>query len=400
MRDSGGHSGNSYQETHIPLLMIGCDCETNTDKFYKQIDFAATFSLLNDLPIPSASIGTLIPEILFNSTHLQKLDDLRTVNERLIQMIDSDGTEKFNSQFVKAKKFHDMFTNDSNNMNAYFQAETNYLISSRAISDLLAQRSMNVNIFEVLLGLALNILITITLLLPSDDLVKDIKLSSRSLLSFILGGFILKILVFNEIFDQANDVKSFLVTMVMSVMLRVVLGIFYAKLDRFKWFRLFDHDLLYLLLLGHFLFVISVGSSSFVEEEHQIWYYFCNTIFAFLAFFEFRGPENFKSFAAVTGKCFTFLLLHIIIRRMNQTGDKWINVPDMGDWLHREENQSLLHLQVVTSLFASTAWLIKVHSSKTLTIPFILIGNILLYFHHTRTINNRFVDIFREININ
>lgn len=389
MRDSGGHSGNSYPETHIPLLMIGCDCETNTDKFYNQIDFAGTFSLLNGLPIPSSSIGTLIPEVLFNSSNLQKLNMYRTVNERLLAMISDDGAEKFRSQFEKAKKFHDMFLVDPNNMNAFFQAETNYVMSSKSISDSLAQLSMNVNIFEVLIGLLLNIFITVTILLPSDDLLKDIKLTWRSLVLSMVGGVALKVLFFNELFNQTNDLKSLLVVIIMSVMARLVFGIFSNKAERFKWFKLFDNDVLYLLILGHLFFVISVGSSSFVEEEHQIWYYFCNTMFAFLAFFEFRGLGSFKSFISALLKCSTFLFLHVVIRRMNQTGDKWINLPDLGDWLRREENQSFMHLQTIVSLVASFIWLATIHCSKTAILPFVLIGNILLYFHHTRTLDNR-----------
>lgn len=389
MRDSGGHSGNSFAEIHIPLLMIGCDCESNRDKFYKQIDFASTFSILNGLSVPSASIGSTIPEMLFNMTQLQKLDKLKAVNKRLMRMVNSDGTEEFNFQFEKAKSFHQMFANDSNNKNAFQQAETNYLTSSREISDQLAQRSLDVNIFQVLLGLFLNLLITATILVPCDALVKDLKLTFKSFVAFIVGGFVLKILVFNEIFQQSNEVKSFLVMAVMSAVLRVVAGIFDAKFERFKWFTLFDHDLLYLLMLGHFFFIISVCSSSFVEEEHQIWYYMCNTMFALMVFFEIRGRTNAKSFFSVTVKCLAFLMLHVVIRRMNQTGDKWINVPDLGDWLHRDGNQNWLHLLVVLSLFASAAWLMVVHCSKPLMVPFILIGSVLLYFHHTRSINDR-----------
>lgn len=388
MRDSGGHSGNSYAETHVPLIVIGTHCESNYEKFYKQIDFASTFSIMNGMPIPSASIGSIIPEML-NLTQLQKLDTLKVVNQRLMKMVESDGTEEFKFQFEKAKSFHQMFANDSNNKNSFLQAESNYLTSTNSISDRLAQRSLDVNIFQVLFGLILNILISVTILMPCDTLVKDLKLTGKSFVPFIVGGFVLKLLVINEIFSQSNDLRTFLVMASMTILLRVVLGILYSKLERFKWFQLFDHDLLYLLMLGHFFFVISVGGSSFVEEEHQIWYYFCNTLFAFFTFFEFRGRSSAKSFITVTFKCFTFLLLHAVIRRMNQTGDKWINIPDLGDWLHRDVNQHYLHVFVVFSLIASVAWLATVHCTKPTMIPFILIGNVLLYFHHTRSINNR-----------
>lgn len=389
MRDSGGHSGNSYAETHIPLLMVGCDCESNREKFYRQIDFASTFSILNGLPIPDQSIGSIIPEMFFNTSQLQILDRLKMVNERLIGMIESDGSEEFKLQLEKAKSYHKMFVNDLNNKNAFLQAEANYLMSSRLISDRLAQRSLDVNIFQVLLGLLLNILISIAILIPSDEMMKELKITTHSFVPFILCGFILKLVIFNEIFEQSNNIKSFLVVMVTSMVLRVVLGIINVKIERFKWFKLFDNDLIYLLIIGHFFFVVSAGSSSFVEEEHQIWYYFCSTMFVFLTFFEFRGRTSAKDFIEVTGKCVFFLLLHVVIRRMNQTGDKWINVPDIGDWLHREVNHSWLDVSIVISLVASAVWLINFHCTNSMLIPFILIGNILLYFHHTRSISNR-----------
>lgn len=389
MRDSGGHSGNSYAETHIPLLMIGCDCESNQKQFYKQIDFASTFSILKGLPIPSSSIGSVIPEMLFNMTQLQKLNQLKLVNQRLMKMIKSDGTEEFKFQLEKAISFHKMFENDYNNKNAFEQAESNYLKSSNAISERLSQSSMDVNIFQVLLGLFLNILIAVTILMPCDGLVKDVRLTALSFVPFIVGGFLLKLLVFNEIFQQSNNLKSLLVMMLISMVLRVVLGIFNSKFERFKWFTLFDHDVIYLLLLGHFFYIISVCSSSFVEEEHQIWYYLCNTMFAFFTFFEFRGRTGIKSFCNATTSCFAFLVLHVFIRRLNQTGDKYINVPDVGDWLHHDANQSWLHALIVLSLIGSAFWLTTIHCNKPMMIPFILIGNVLLYFHHTRSINDR-----------
>lgn len=389
MRDSGGHSGNSFAETHIPLLMIGCNCESNNDKFYKQIDFASTFSLLNGLPIPAASVGSVIPEMFFNVTPQQTLDNLKLVNQRLMEMIKSDGTDEYKFKFEKAKTFHQMFANDSNNKNAFHQAEVNYLESSQEISDKLAQRSLDVNIFQVLFGLAVNILICFTILIPCDELVKDLKLTLSSFVTFIVVGFIMKLIVINEIFQQTNDVKSFFIMAVMTSLLRIVLGIANTKLERFKWFCLFDHDLLYLLMLGHFFFVISVGGSSFVEEEHQIWYYFCSAMFAFLTFFEFRGRSSARSFITVTAKCLSFLALHLVIRRMNQTGDKWINVPDLGDWLHKDENENYLHAFIVLSLVASTTWILVVHCSKILMYPFILLGSILLGLHHMRSINLR-----------
>lgn len=31
--------------------------------------------------------------------------------------------------------------------------------------------------------------------------------------------------------------------------------------------------------------------------------------------------------------------IHVFLRRLNQTGDKWLTVPDIGDWLTMESNR-------------------------------------------------------------
>lgn len=31
--------------------------------------------------------------------------------------------------------------------------------------------------------------------------------------------------------------------------------------------------------------------------------------------------------------------IHVFLRRLNQTGDKWLTVPDIGDWLTMEPNR-------------------------------------------------------------
>lgn len=110
----------------------------------------------------------------------------------------------------------------------------------------------------------------------------------------------------------------------------------------------------------------SLASSSFVEEEHQTWYFL--TITMLLALFVlhlkrswrhcsdvppiFSGSSSSSSVAKenlvvrLSVWCqngtvqWVFLLgLHLLMRRLNQTGDKWLNVPDLGDWLTMESNR-------------------------------------------------------------
>lgn len=388
MRDEGGHSGNSYAETHIPLLILGCECESNREIFYQQIDFAPTFSIVNGLPIPRSAIGSIIPEMLFNTSQIEKLDILEKSNERLLKLIKSKSDE-FKHEYDKARTFHQIFKDDVKNQNAFHQAETNYLQSSRMISDELGRRSLEMNSFQVFLGLIAHIFIVLTLLVPNEeDSGKDCKFSIKSFVYLFVGSLVIKTILINEIFAEKNDMKSLVTFAIMLFVLRIVFGVFICKIDRMKKVSLFDHDLIYILLIGHLVYSASVASSSFVEEEHQIWYYFCNSMLLFFSFIELRR-DRLKNFAR---KFFMFIgtiLLHIVIRRINQTGDKWIKIPDISDWLHHQDNIQYLNASIALSLFATFVWLTKNHGTGVIKRILMAFVHILLYFHQTSSIEIR-----------
>lgn len=78
------------------------------------------------------------------------------------------------------------------------------------------------------------------------------------------------------------------------------------------------------LLMFYPLFhILSMFSTSFIEEEHQFWYYFLSTYFLLITIEE-------KSF-----KNFSFLILCRLIRSWNQTGNKWLHLQDIGDFLNK-----------------------------------------------------------------
>ena len=259
MRDSGGHGSNSYAETHVPLLVIGTNCTSNTG-FYNQIDFATTFSLMNGLPVPTSSFGSVIPELFINMNSKLKLSNLYHANKRLIDMIESDKTEgnftlkcfvtsivtsiiflhtEYYFQYKKAKKFHKIFLNDELNNNAFTQAESSYLHSSKQISERLSQLSIRVDPFLVAIGLFCNVIATFNIAIPTDTMEKDHKIKFHYLTGFVITGFLLKALVLNELFGQVNDLKSNVIFLIMLLVLHVNLGILQSKVARF---RMNDND--------------------------------------------------------------------------------------------------------------------------------------------------------------
>lgn len=118
-----------------------------------------------------------------------------------------------------------------------------------------------------------------------------------------------------------------------------------------------------LLLAGTVGHTLSLASSSFVEEEHQIWYFLLNTLC--LAVFQdvcrkyFRekrspgGEEETilpskdshssdhpkaeiysEKWLALATPPFTLVCCRLL-RSLNQTGVQWAHIPDVGHWLNR-----------------------------------------------------------------
>lgn len=147
------------------------------------------------------------------------------------------------------------------------------------------------------------------------------------------------------------------------------------------------------LTFGVIFHGISTSSSSFIEEEHQIWYYLNNTVWIILYTLETRYILNLKSLkesaTSEPNQSFTehhlkWALLffgHLLARRLNQTGDKWLNVPDIGDWLQMEENRIWNSLFMTTSLLLM--YLTCMDFGSILTNVLTITACMLIYYYRT-----------------
>lgn len=101
--------------------------------------------------------------------------------------------------------------------------------------------------------------------------------------------------------------------------------------------------------------VMSLTSSSFVEEEHQTWYFYWITFASYLLWEELSRIYNAyrKNISYNVSRLLkiTFLLIqHRVLRKLNSTGDKYAHLPDIGGWLKGQESHAAMTVAVIMSL--------------------------------------------------
>lgn len=151
------------------------------------------------------------------------------------------------------------------------------------------------------------------------------------------------------------------------------------------------------LVIGIIFHAVSISSSSFIEEEHQTWYYLNSTVWIVLYIMETRHLLNRKPPSGKTAlevavsesiihNQLQWILLfvgHLLARRLNQTGDKWLSIPDIGDWLQMEENRIWNSLFVFMSLLF--LYLTCMDFGSILTNVLTLTACMLIYYYRTES---------------
>ncbi|WJX61884.1 hypothetical protein P8452_46933 [Trifolium repens] len=347
MTENGNHGGSSYEETDSLALFIGPKNHasdhtlSNHDTIF-QVDIAPTLALLFGVPIPKNNIGVLISQMVDSLTDDQKLRALQLNSWQLFRLLqaqlpdlscrnfpcdslitDSGPTiseckgskEKlFCCLYLNAAALHDAWRAEvvikSNNTEGYDTTVAAYHEFLSRASEWLSHKSTDRPISSLAFGVAA--LITSCLILLK--------------LLFVIH----KEVPVREIQDVENYMKPW-------------------KLDEV------------FILLGILILVISMGSSSMIEEEHYIWHFLTSTIS--LLFFRkaiqlFDLNKAVGDLISVEKKNYTsgcqisllFLILFCgrILKGWHQGGVNWTNLPDISSWLEQAGSQYINLIQIAS----------------------------------------------------
>uniref|UniRef100_A0A672QRV4 Phosphatidylinositol glycan anchor biosynthesis class G (EMM blood group) n=1 Tax=Sinocyclocheilus grahami TaxID=75366 RepID=A0A672QRV4_SINGR len=310
MSETGSHGGSSEPEINTPLVLISPAFRRKVGfekpGVLEQVDLTPTLALGLGLPISKNSVGHLIPAV-FEELSLREQLRLLQINGHQLSRLLQDSNPTFHKedgyeQFRVAEKSHGSW------MKLYLDGNTSevlsnmgkkvlkqYLEALKAMSSALSKQLGKYDMYSMIMGMIfiLQVLFFLMLAMPealSREAVVDVPLAS-SLLSLpfyllCLFGSALHVLVCTSsggpcylcslpwvlVFTVILLTAAFTCALVSMAARRMPVS---NKTPGSDW-TLSELDAL--LLIGTVGHTLSLGSSSFIEEEHQTWYFLLNTL--------------------------------------------------------------------------------------------------------------------------
>ncbi|XP_058653768.1 GPI ethanolamine phosphate transferase 2 isoform X4 [Onychostoma macrolepis] len=404
MSETGSHGGSSEPEINTPLVLISPSFRRKAGfeepGVLEQVDLTPTLALGLGLPISKNSVGHLIPAV-FEELSLREQLRLLQINGHQLSRLLQDSNPTFHKedgyeQFRMAEKSHGSWVKlyvDGNTSevlsNMGKKVLKQYLEALKAMSSALSKQLGKYDMYSMIMGMTfiLQVLFLLLLAMPealSREAVVDVPLAS-SLLSLpfyllCLFGSALHVLVCTSAggpcyLCSLPWVLVFTVILLSSAFMCALFSMAVRRMPTSNktptkgsdW-TLSELDAL--LLIGTVGHTLSLASSSFIEEEHQTWYFLLNTLC--LAVFQdvcrkyFReqrhrdeeedegpllpssakeGPSfspaeelgmspGSEKWLALATPLLTLTCCRLL-RSLNQTGVQWAHLPDFGHWLNR-----------------------------------------------------------------
>jgi len=165
----------------------------------------------------------------------------------------------------------------------------------------------------------------------------------------------------------------------------------------------------WMVMLMFGAYFATYGASSFVEEEHQYWYFFVSSAIS-LVFFDFK--KNIRGRGRHARVIFFFIFFRLA-RGWNQTGVKWAHITSLREWLvHPNQQFMVLLLSLGSFLYICDSYrrLLAQHgrpnmkkSSHSLLLSLFTLAGFMAFFYKVnqllafRVATEEFLGTFPEI---
>ncbi|XP_054890154.1 GPI ethanolamine phosphate transferase 2 isoform X2 [Poeciliopsis prolifica] len=412
MTETGSHGGSSEPEVNTALVLISPAFNRKVGMerpgVVEQVDLAPTLALGLGLPVPQNSVGRIIPNVLEERSLRDQLRFLH-LNGHQLSCLLRDSTPDYQKeagfeQFRVAEKAHGSW------MKLYLEGNTSevltnmgkkvlkqYLEALAAMSSALSKQLGKYDMYSMIAGMVFVFQLLLVLLLAMPEALSSGAAVDLPVLSSLLSlPFCLLCLLLASVhvlvctsaesacyFCSLSWGLVFAAIAFSSAMFCILIAVATRRLPfgpalpgkspvqstGGAW-SLSELDVL--LLAGTVGHTLSLAASSFVEEEHQTWYFLLNTLC--LAVFqdvcrkyfrEQRGSRDeeehllpskdshpsahpkqevvSEKWLALATPPFTLLCCRLL-RSLNQTGVQWAHLPDVSHWLNSSEHKTVLSL--------------------------------------------------------
>ncbi|XP_044021004.1 GPI ethanolamine phosphate transferase 2 [Aphidius gifuensis] len=403
MKDSGGHGGATPEETLVPFVVFGNNYQKNIHHNYyneiDQIDIATTLAVLLGLPIPSSNIGTVSMNIIKNYSTKQQLFILYYNAKQIylhFKKIDDYKFSKIHDNYNEAIKLHYNLLNN-NQENEIVDSQANYIIHKyyeilQQMKAILVKSTIKYDLtimtFSIILIIQYFVLIIINSSMKNNNF--SIKIFILTLFLSGIFWFVLIICLNNanidNIYSDFIDIPNFLKLIIISLI------IFNCYLLSKSISNNFQLNITNVSFVGIFLYIASLTSSSFIEEEHQIWYFFYTTFLIYTMYYHVK-KINYH-LADINGDNLIILILtlaivHRIFRKLNSTGNKYAHLPDIKNWLEANDSNITMTLLLIASLLIliTISYITERKKYKATTLIFNLILACCIYQRHASSNN-------------
>ncbi|CAH2042529.1 unnamed protein product, partial [Iphiclides podalirius] len=368
MRDAGGHGGATTAEVLVPLLVLKsdgfqCPHPLGPGPTVAQVDVAPTVAWLLRAPPPGDSAGRVLPALMPADTrqHLYLLHTLALGNARS----GLPTSAEFYMQFKRAEKQFAQYLSTGQRSAAKIAKEF-YDESLQEMSKYLTETTAEFDLFAITLATVLLYMIAASLLcvtlysLQTETRPKSLHGHARSTLSGFIA-FLVMYLVFScslviacfitETRSRFCSFEPLWCVGFLAAAFAITVAYFLVKAavetvkdtTALRELNAIDH----LLILGTLFHSWSFFGTSFIEEEHHD--------------VRWSGATETQEKPELEGRMgqvgvgilpqwVLLIALHRYLRTMNQTGDRWLFLPDTADWLNAPENAFYLqaHLLIGT----------------------------------------------------
>ncbi|XP_010555410.1 PREDICTED: GPI ethanolamine phosphate transferase 2 isoform X2 [Tarenaya hassleriana] len=353
MTENGNHGGSSYEETDSLMLFIGLRDDTSdyavaTENIANQVDLAATLALLYGVPIPKNNVGILLPQTLDSLKDYEQLRALQLNSWQLLRLMQAQLPGSLHEGFSCGGVGDELFNGHSNDLKAATsecsgskEKQLRCLFTNAAVlhgiwkskkmteSDTMEDFSGALDAYTMFLRTASEWLAGKT----TEKPVIALGLGVGSMLLSCLVCVSLILCLFREVYHKPKDRPS-----------------------NFSYRLSLEEGFILAVVL---ILLISMGSSSMVEEEHYIWHFLVST-FNLLLFYKTANSFEFSKGLNIFRECkiwdiFLLLICGRLLRGWHQGGVNWTYLPDISKWLGQADRGYVKYIQLI-SIFLVTGW--------------------------------------------